>query len=84
MVKEEWRELRDRQFLDKMKALSIPLDRWHKQHFRDITEKIKHFEKEIKKMDNIVSSGLYDGTMEARRRTSVSCCKKWYVRQDIH
>ncbi|XP_015954786.1 uncharacterized protein LOC107479150 [Arachis duranensis] len=66
MVKEEWRELGNMQFLEKMKAL------------------IKRFKEEIKKVDDMVSSGHYDGTLEARRRALVRCCEKWYVRQDVH
>ncbi|XP_057746517.1 uncharacterized protein LOC130965772 [Arachis stenosperma] len=84
MVKEEWRELGDVQFLDKMKALSVSVRRWHKQQFGDITEKIRKFEEEIKKVDDMVSSGLFDGTMEARRRALVRYCEKWYVRQDVY
>ncbi|XP_052109321.1 uncharacterized protein LOC107462284 [Arachis duranensis] len=83
MVKEELMELSDVHFLKRMKDLSL-LRRWHKQHFGDITERIKRFEKEIKKVDDMVSSGRYDGTMEARRRALVRCCEKWYVRQDVH
>ncbi|XP_016185867.1 uncharacterized protein LOC107627547 [Arachis ipaensis] len=84
MVKDEWRELGDVQFLAKMKGLSIPIQRWHKQHFGSIAEKIKKLEEEIKKVDDMVSSGLYDGTMEPRRKALVRCCEKWYVRQDVH
>ncbi|XP_020967472.1 uncharacterized protein LOC110266796 [Arachis ipaensis] len=84
MVKEEWRGLGEVHFLEKMKALTTPLRIWHKQHFGDITEKIKRFEEELKKVDDMVSSGRYDGTMEARRRALVRCCEKWYVRQDVH
>ncbi|XP_057734036.1 uncharacterized protein LOC130949289 [Arachis stenosperma] len=60
MVKEEWRGLGDAQFLDKLKALSKPLGRWHKKHFGNISEKIKRFEDEIKKVDDMVSNGVYD------------------------
>nr|XP_025674263.1 uncharacterized protein LOC112774867 [Arachis hypogaea] len=67
-----------------MKALSVPVRTWNKQHFGDIAEKIRKFEEEIKKVDDIVSSGLFDGTMEARRRALVRCCEKWYVRQDVY
>ncbi|XP_015934911.1 uncharacterized protein LOC107460996 [Arachis duranensis] len=84
MVKEEWRELGDIQFLDKMKALSVPVRRWHKQHFGNIIERIRKFEEEIKKVDDMVSSGSYDGIVETRRRALVRCYEKWYVRQDIH
>ncbi|XP_025663992.1 uncharacterized protein [Arachis hypogaea] len=83
-VKEEWRGLGEVHFLEKMKALTTPLRKWHKKYFGDITEKIKRFEEEIKKVDDMVSSGRYDGTMEARRRALVRCCEKWYVRQDVH
>ncbi|XP_015936369.1 uncharacterized protein LOC107462308 [Arachis duranensis] len=84
MVKEEWRGLEDAQFLDKLKALSKPLGRWHKQHFGNIPEKIKRFEDEINKVDDMVSNGVYDGTIEARRKALVRCCELWYTRQDIH
>ncbi|QHO10272.1 uncharacterized protein DS421_14g488380 [Arachis hypogaea] len=84
MVKEEWRGLGDVQFLEKLKALSKPLSRWHKQYFRDITEKIQKIEDEIKKVDDIVSNGGHDGTTEARKNALVRCCEVWYKRQDIH
>ncbi|XP_057754649.1 uncharacterized protein LOC130973966 [Arachis stenosperma] len=84
MVKEEWRELGDVQFLQKMKALLEPLRRWHKQHFEDMAERIKKLEEEIRKVDDMVSSGRYDGTTDARRRALVRCCEKWYLRQEMH
>ncbi|XP_016206918.1 uncharacterized protein LOC107647354 [Arachis ipaensis] len=80
MVKEEWRDLGDANFLEKMKALSTPLRRWHKHHFGNIAKKIKRFEEEIQKVDDMISSGRYESTMEARRRALVRCCEKWYVR----
>ncbi|XP_016192860.1 uncharacterized protein LOC107633774 [Arachis ipaensis] len=43
IVKDEWRELGDIQFLDKMKALSVPVRRWHKQHFGNISERKRKF-----------------------------------------
>ncbi|XP_057745534.1 uncharacterized protein LOC130963432 [Arachis stenosperma] len=84
MMKKEWRGLGDAQFLDKLKALSKLLGRWHKQHFENIPEKIKKFEEEIKKVDDIVSIGIYDATVEARRKALVRCCELWYTRKDIH
>ncbi|KAL4381857.1 hypothetical protein AHAS_Ahas04G0175400 [Arachis hypogaea] len=84
MVKKEWRGLGNIQFLDKMKALSALLCRWYKQHFGNMNERIKRLEEEIQKVDDMVSSGHYDGTTEARRRTLVKCCEKWYVRQELH
>ncbi|XP_057723699.1 uncharacterized protein LOC130939626 [Arachis stenosperma] len=84
MVKEEWRELGNGQFLDKMKSLSVPVQIWYKQHFGNIVEKIRKFEEEIKKVDEVVSSGLHDGMLESRRRALVRCCEKWYVRQNVH
>ncbi|KAL4322009.1 hypothetical protein AHAS_Ahas14G0167600 [Arachis hypogaea] len=80
IVKEEWRGLGNIQFLEKMKALSVPLRIWHKQHFGNMNERIKRFEAKIPKVDDMVSSGHYDGTMEARRRALVKCCEKWIVR----
>ncbi|QHO22385.1 uncharacterized protein DS421_12g354800 [Arachis hypogaea] len=84
MVKEEWRGLGDAQFLDKLKALSKLLSRWHKQHFGNIPVKIKMFEDEIQKFDDMVSNGAYVSTVEARRKALVRCCELWYTRQDIH
>ncbi|XP_015936372.1 uncharacterized protein LOC107462310 [Arachis duranensis] len=81
---EEWIGLEDAQFLDKLKALSKPLGRWHKRHFRNIPENIKRFEDEINKVDDMVSNGVYDGTIEARRKALVRCCELWYTRKDIH
>ncbi|XP_016191474.1 uncharacterized protein LOC107632290 [Arachis ipaensis] len=63
------------------------LDSWftHEgQHFGNMIERIKRFEEEILKVDDMVSSGQYDDTIEAKRRASVRCCEKWYIRQDIH
>ncbi|XP_016173204.1 uncharacterized protein LOC107615672 [Arachis ipaensis] len=77
MVREEWRGLGDVQFTDKLKALTIPLGRWHKANFGDMDKKILKFEEEIKKIDDMVGEGIYDGTMEARRRALVACCEKW-------
>ncbi|XP_025608135.1 uncharacterized protein [Arachis hypogaea] len=42
------------------------------------------FEKEIKKIDDMVDNRNYDGTVEARRRALVTCCEKWYVRKKLH
>ncbi|XP_025611803.1 uncharacterized protein [Arachis hypogaea] len=84
MVKEEWRGLREIQFTDKLKVLTIPLEKWHKVHFGDMDKKITKFEEEIKKVDDLVSNGMYDGTMEARRRALVTCCERWYVRKEVH
>ncbi|XP_057719704.1 uncharacterized protein LOC130934132 [Arachis stenosperma] len=67
-----------------MKALSEPLRRWHKQHFENMVERIKKLEEEIRKVDDMVSSGRYDETTEARRRALVSCCEKWYLRQEMY
>ncbi|XP_016195841.1 uncharacterized protein LOC107636882 [Arachis ipaensis] len=84
MVKEEWRSLGEIQFMDKLKALTVPLGRWHREHFGDLDMRINKFEEEIKKVDDLVSNGVYDGTTEARRKALVSSCKKWYIRKEIH
>ncbi|XP_057734478.1 uncharacterized protein LOC130949889 [Arachis stenosperma] len=84
MVKEEWRGLGEVQFTKKLKALTIPLSRWHKEKFGDIDLKVQQLEDEIKKLDDLASDGVYDGTMEARRRALVSFCKRWYIRKEIH
>ncbi|XP_072074445.1 uncharacterized protein [Arachis hypogaea] len=84
MVKEEWRNFGDVQFIDKIKALTVPLSKWHKENFRDIDMKIMKFEVEIKKVDDMVSNGIVNGTVEARRRALVSSCKKWYIRKELH
>ncbi|XP_025636103.1 uncharacterized protein [Arachis hypogaea] len=84
MVREEWRNLGEVQFTDKLKALTMPLRRWHKDKFGDMDKKIQHFEEEIKKVDELARNGVYDGTSEARRKALVSCCKQWYVRKKIH
>ncbi|XP_072059665.1 uncharacterized protein [Arachis hypogaea] len=42
------------------------------------------FKEEIKKIDDIVSNGVYDRTVEARRKALVSCCERWYVRKELH
>ncbi|XP_057760578.1 uncharacterized protein LOC130980956 [Arachis stenosperma] len=72
------------QFTDKLKALTIPLRNWHKAIFGDMDKKITKFEEEIKKNDDLVSNGVYDGTMEARRKALVTYCERWYVRKKIY
>nr|XP_025670270.1 uncharacterized protein LOC112770062 [Arachis hypogaea] len=84
MLKDEWRNLGDDQSTSKLKALTIPLRRWHKDNFGDMDNRIKKFEEEIKKIDDMVSAGSYDGTMEARKKALVTCCAKWYARKEIH
>ncbi|XP_015938979.1 uncharacterized protein LOC107464572 [Arachis duranensis] len=64
MVKEEWRGLEEMQFTDKLKALTILLGRWHRDNFGDMDKKIMMFEEVIKKIDDMVINGVYDGTME--------------------
>ncbi|XP_016199318.1 uncharacterized protein LOC107640298 [Arachis ipaensis] len=71
MVKEEWRCLGELQFTNKLKALTGPLGRWHKANFGDRDKKIIKFEEEIKRIDDMVSNGVYDGTLEARRKALV-------------
>ncbi|XP_057739874.1 uncharacterized protein LOC130956971 [Arachis stenosperma] len=84
MVKEEWRSLGELGFTDKLKALRGPLGRWHKENFGDMDKKISKYEDEIKKVDNMVSNGVYDGTLETRRKVLVTCCERWYVRKEVH
>ncbi|XP_025611722.1 uncharacterized protein [Arachis hypogaea] len=84
MVKEEWRDLGDKPFTDKFKALTVPLGRSHKDNFSEIDKKIAKFEEEIKRLDDMISNGVYDGTMEARRKALVTCCERWYVRKEVH
>ncbi|XP_057733775.1 uncharacterized protein LOC130948933 [Arachis stenosperma] len=76
IVKEEWRSLGDKQFTDKLKALTALLGRWHKDNFGEMDKKITKFEEEIKRIDDLVSNGVYDGTMEARRKALVTCCER--------
>ncbi|XP_025628356.1 uncharacterized protein [Arachis hypogaea] len=84
MVREKWRGLGEMQFTDKLRALTAPLRRWHKVNFGEMDNRILKLEEEIKKVDELVGNGVYDGTMEARRRALVTCCEKWYVRKEIH
>ncbi|XP_016206072.1 uncharacterized protein LOC107646400 [Arachis ipaensis] len=84
MVKNEWRGLGDAQFTCKLKALMIPLRQWHQNNFGDMDNKLRRFEEEIRRLDNMVSDGIYDGMTEARRKALVSFCEKWYVRKKIH
>ncbi|XP_016206246.1 uncharacterized protein LOC107646584 [Arachis ipaensis] len=77
MVKEECRGLGEIEFTEKLKALTAPLERWHKDNFGDMDKKIKRFEEEMKKVDDLVSSGVYDATLEARRKALVTCCERW-------
>ncbi|XP_016178160.1 uncharacterized protein LOC107635894 [Arachis ipaensis] len=84
MVREEWRNLSAARFTDKLKALTVPLERWHKDNFGDMDRKIQRFEEEIRKVDELAENRDYDDTVEARRKALVSCCKQWYVRKEIH
>ncbi|XP_016172899.1 uncharacterized protein LOC107615337 [Arachis ipaensis] len=72
------------QFTDKLKALTGPLGRWHRDNFGDMDKKIMKFEEEIKKIDDMVGNGTYDGIVEARRKALVTCCEKWYMRKELH
>ncbi|XP_016192408.1 uncharacterized protein LOC107633281 [Arachis ipaensis] len=81
MVKNEWRSLGEAQFTCKLRALTVPLRKWHKDNFRDMDKKLQQFEEEIAKL---VSDGIYDGTTEARWKALVRFCKKWYVRKELH
>ncbi|XP_015969281.1 uncharacterized protein LOC107492735 [Arachis duranensis] len=84
VVKNEWRNLGDAQFTCKLKALTVPLRKWHKDNFGDMDKRLMMFEEEIKRLDNMVSDCIYDGTTKARRKALVSFCEKWYVRKEIH
>ncbi|XP_057746700.1 uncharacterized protein LOC130965964 [Arachis stenosperma] len=68
MVREEWRNLGELQITEKLKALTLPLGRWHKDKFSDVDKKIQHIEEKIKKIDNMAGNGIYDGTVEARKK----------------
>ncbi|XP_057740498.1 uncharacterized protein LOC130957668 [Arachis stenosperma] len=46
--------------------------------------RITQLEDEIKKVDDMVSTGAADGTVEARRKALVSFCRKWYIRKELH
>nr|XP_025647281.1 uncharacterized protein LOC112742257 [Arachis hypogaea] len=65
------------------------LDSWftYKGFLRLVNEEwrgLREFEEEIKKIDDMVGDGVYDGTVEARRKALVTCCEKWYVRKELH
>ncbi|XP_015965353.1 uncharacterized protein LOC107489093 [Arachis duranensis] len=47
-------------------------------------KKIIKFKEEIKRIDDIVSNRIYDGTLEARKKALVKCCERWYVRKEVH
>ncbi|XP_057719513.1 uncharacterized protein LOC130933932 [Arachis stenosperma] len=76
MVKEEWRSLGEVQFMDKLKALTMPLNRWHKEHFGGMDNRITQFEDEIRKVDDMVGTRVADGATEARRKALVSFCRR--------
>ncbi|XP_025668676.1 uncharacterized protein [Arachis hypogaea] len=84
MVKNEWWTLGEGPFLGKLRALTLPLKQWHKANFSDMENRLTQFEEEIRKLDEKVSEGIYDGTTEARRKALVRCCEKWYIRKEIH
>ncbi|XP_025673631.2 uncharacterized protein [Arachis hypogaea] len=84
MVKEEWRGLGEKNIIEKLKVLTAPLGRWHKDNFGDMDKKIQQLEEEMKKLDDKVSSGVHDGTLEARRKALVTCCERLYVRKELH
>ncbi|XP_015945169.1 uncharacterized protein LOC107470290 [Arachis duranensis] len=75
MVKNEWRSLGEAQFTCKMRALTVPLRKWHKDNFRYMDKKLLQFEEEITRLDKLVSDGIYDGTTEARRKALMSRSK---------
>ncbi|XP_016164997.1 uncharacterized protein LOC107607576 [Arachis ipaensis] len=49
MVREEWRNLGEARFTDKLKTLTVPLERWHKDNFGNMDKKIQRFKDEIRK-----------------------------------
>ncbi|XP_016170630.1 uncharacterized protein LOC107613242 [Arachis ipaensis] len=76
MVRKEWKNLGEIQFTGKLKALTVPLGRRHKVKFSDMDKKIQRFEEEIRKIDELARNKVYDGTVEARKKALVSCCKQ--------
>ncbi|XP_072058019.1 uncharacterized protein [Arachis hypogaea] len=56
--REEWRNLGEMQFTDKLKALMVSLRNWHKNKFGDMNKKITKFEEEIKKIDDLDNSPM--------------------------
>ncbi|XP_057740562.1 uncharacterized protein LOC130957735 [Arachis stenosperma] len=62
----------------------VSLGKWHKKTFSAMNVRIKRFEDEIRKIDDMVSNGEYDGIVKARRKALVSSCEKSYVRKEIH
>ncbi|XP_025702613.1 uncharacterized protein [Arachis hypogaea] len=47
-------------------------------------KKIIKFKEEIKRIDDMVSNRIYDGTLEARKKALVKCCERWYMRKEVH
>ncbi|XP_025652924.1 uncharacterized protein [Arachis hypogaea] len=68
IVKEKWRGLGEMQFTDKLKALTVPLGRWHKANFGDIDKKILKLEEEIKKIDDMMSRSRQAKDMDKNTR----------------
>ncbi|XP_057717975.1 uncharacterized protein LOC130932631 [Arachis stenosperma] len=71
-------------FMDKLKALTVSLDRRHRENFGNMHIRTTQFEEEIKKVDDMERNKMYDGTMEARIKALVSSYKHWYVRKELH
>ncbi|XP_057744759.1 uncharacterized protein LOC130962581 [Arachis stenosperma] len=78
--KEEARRCRLKKLKKDRKALTVLLGRWHKNKFGDMDKKIQRFKEEIRKIDKLARNGVYDGTVEARRKALVSCYKQWHVK----
>nr|XP_025675981.1 uncharacterized protein LOC112776161 [Arachis hypogaea] len=68
IVREEWRNLGELQFIEKLKALTLLLGRWQNDKFGDVDKKIQQFEEKIKKIDDMAGNGIYDGIVETRRK----------------
>ncbi|KAL4373192.1 hypothetical protein AHAS_Ahas05G0057200 [Arachis hypogaea] len=47
MVKDEWQSLGEAQFTCKLRALTEPLRKWHKENFRDMDKRLMRFEEEL-------------------------------------
>nr|XP_025674217.1 uncharacterized protein LOC112773777 [Arachis hypogaea] len=60
-------------WIQDMQLVDLPL--WHKEKFGDMDKKIQRFEEKIRKIDKLVGSGVYNGTMEARRKALMSRSK---------
>ncbi|XP_057747477.1 uncharacterized protein LOC130966674 [Arachis stenosperma] len=67
MVKEEWRNIGEGQFTDKLKVLTVPVGKWNKNKFSDMDKKIQRFKEEIRHANDMDKKMRYFHNLASAR-----------------